>query len=354
MPAPELLPARQQGAAHGGTLASIGVQRRAGPTAATMQRPPDDTVPKLFAPHAPMPKGHGYGNTHRNAAEAKWRANQQDKQQRAVAKQLGLQLPEDSPKIEDNPRKRGLSAEPEPPPVPEDSDEQRRTRAWSAYYAAMALEEGRTPEERMQAEAWAKYYAEQITAGAAAAVAAAGAAGAAGAEGGGSRFWGAGEQHGVCREAGEAPAAPVGLTSSERKRAKAAASASPLKLLTAVRDGNAQATRQQLAHGVSVDTADDEGTPVVVLASKLNHPAVLKVLRPLSSTRRHGTAPLTRATPPTPPCYSPLLHPLTRSCSPPRARWTSRTRPGSLRSTTRASRAAGSSSRSSSTTAPTR
>ena len=45
-------------------------------------------------PHAPLPKNHGYGNQHRNAAEAKWRAAQQEKQKRAVAKQLGLELQE--------------------------------------------------------------------------------------------------------------------------------------------------------------------------------------------------------------------------------------------------------------------
>ena len=58
----------------------------------------DDAVPRLFAPHAPLPKNHGYGNQHRNAAEAKWRAAQQAKQQRAVAKQLGLELPVANPK----------------------------------------------------------------------------------------------------------------------------------------------------------------------------------------------------------------------------------------------------------------
>ena len=68
------------------------------------KRPPrlakmgDDAVPRLFAPHAPLPKNHGYGNQHRNAAEAKWRAAQQEKQKRAVAKQLGLELPAANPK----------------------------------------------------------------------------------------------------------------------------------------------------------------------------------------------------------------------------------------------------------------
>jgi len=228
---------------------------------------PIDGPPKLFDAHAPMPKNHGYGNTWRNAAEAKWRANQQDKQQRAVAKQLGLQLPEA------NPKKRAHDAEPGPPPLaPGESEEQRRIRAWSEYYAAMALEEGRTPEERTQAEAWATYYAEQVRQLSGAAAAAAAAALTAG--GGGS------EHQGPCSEAGESSsAAPTaGLSSSERKRAKAAASASPLKLLTAVLDGGAHAARQQILHGMSPDTADDEGTPLVVLASKLNHPAVLKEL----------------------------------------------------------------------------
>jgi hypothetical protein len=122
----------------------------------------DDAVPRLFAPHAPLPKNHGYGNQHRNAAEAKWRANQQDKQQRAVAKQLGLQLPEANPKKRAHDIDAPLSewAMPAVPP-PAESDELVRARAWSEYYAAMALEAGRTPEERTQADAWATYYAAQ-------------------------------------------------------------------------------------------------------------------------------------------------------------------------------------------------
>jgi len=207
----------------------------------------DATTQKVFSAHAPMPKNHGYGNTHRNAAEAKWRANQQEKQQKAVAKQLGLQLPDSQHKKRNYP-------EPDIALVPEDSEEQKRIRAWSEYYAAMALEEGRTHEERTQAEAWAKYYADQL------------------------RATSSGGQPGASgSELGEA-AASVGLSSSERKRAKAAAAASSLKLLAAVVEGNSQAVRQQIAHGVSVDMTDEEGTPLVVLASKLNHPAILKEL----------------------------------------------------------------------------
>ena len=70
-------------------------KRRRGRAVAKMG---DDAVPRLFAPHAPLPKNHGYGNQHRNAAEAKWRAAQQEKQKRAVAKQLGLELPAANPK----------------------------------------------------------------------------------------------------------------------------------------------------------------------------------------------------------------------------------------------------------------
>ena len=79
----------------GGRRAPTREQAAARPAVAKMG---DDAVPRLFAPHAPLPKNHGYGNQHRNAAEAKWRAAQQEKQKRAVAKQLGLELPAANPK----------------------------------------------------------------------------------------------------------------------------------------------------------------------------------------------------------------------------------------------------------------
>ena len=200
-----------------------------------------DDAARLFAPHAPMPKNHGYGNQHRNAAEAKWRANQQDKQQRAVAKQLGLQLPEANPKKRAHDSDAPLGEWSMPAVPPAESDELVRARAWSEYYAAMALEAGRTPEERTQADAWAAYYAAQAQqlseAAAAAAAAAALTAGA-------RSSWQQGAQHGEtdqdsrgCSSSAAPTAGMAGMSSSERKRAKAAASASPLKLLTAVRDG---------------------------------------------------------------------------------------------------------------------
>ena len=202
-----------------------------------------DDAARLFAPHAPMPKNHGYGNQHRNAAEAKWRANQQDKQQRAVAKQLGLQLPEANPKKRAHDSDAPLGEWSMPAVPPAESDELVRARAWSEYYAAMALEAGRTPEERTQADAWAAYYAAQAQQLSEAAAAAAAAALTAGAR----SSWQQGAQHGETDQdsrgcsSSAAPTAGMtgmaGMTSSERKRAKAAASASPLKLLTAVRDG---------------------------------------------------------------------------------------------------------------------
>ena len=156
----------------------------------------DDAVPRLFAPHAPLPKNHGYGNQHRNAAEAKWRAAQQEKQKRAVAKQLGLELPAANPKKRAHDPEQPL-AEWAMPTVPQaESDElvrgvtitltltrlEVRARAWSEYYARMAVEAGRSPEERTQAEAWAQYYGAQARqlSEVAAAAASAGACGAAG------------------------------------------------------------------------------------------------------------------------------------------------------------------------------
>ena len=201
---------------------------------ARIQHDRSEEQTRLYPQNAPMPKGHGYGNNWRNEAEAKWRKQNQERHQRTVAANLGLEYPSSS-------KKRAHEPEPEPP----ESDEQKRFHAWAEYYANMAREDGRSQEERAQAEAWAQYYAEQARQLGATAVT--------GDTGGGSSS-----------------------SDSGGKRARGAPSAS--KLLAAVTDGNLQEVRQQIGAGADVNAVDQSGSPALVIAAKLNHPAILKEL----------------------------------------------------------------------------
>jgi hypothetical protein len=196
-------------------------------------------VPPKFAPNSALPKNHGYVHNWRNEAEAKWRAKNQERHQRAIAAQLGLEYAGSA-------KKRGL---PEDEPQRQ-SDEAKRISAWAEYYTTMAREEGRSQEERTQAEAWAQYYAEQARQLLLASTRQLGA---------GSSGAGSSEQHGV-------------------KRSKGGKPASAAKLLAAVADGNLQGVRQQIGAGADVDAMDEAGSPALVLAAKLNHPAILKEL----------------------------------------------------------------------------
>tara|TARA_B110001452_G_scaffold161076_1_gene134076 strand:+ start:147 stop:983 length:837 start_codon:yes stop_codon:yes gene_type:complete len=186
-----------------------------------------------FSGHGRMPQNHGFLDSNRGAAEARWRRQQAEKREKMWAGQFDT--PEHQPQQSQEPT------------------EQERQAAWNTYYAAQASQAALVATDPAEAErqrAWAAYYTAQASSSS---EGSSSAAGGSSADVGGKR----GREDGDPR--GGKAARLVGA------------------LLEAVEEGPA-AVKEALRAGANVDAAGPDGKTALLLAASTNRHSVMQVL----------------------------------------------------------------------------
>lgn len=198
-------------------------------------------VPR-FSANGRMPKNHGFLDSNRGAAEARWRRQQAEKKEKLWAGQFGTpeQLPQQS----------------------QEPTEQERQAAWASYYASQATQAAlmaTDPAEAERQRAWAAYYTAQATQAAHAS-----------SSGGGSSSAAGGSSAGVGGKRGrEEDNDPGGGVKAARRVDL---------LLAAVEEGPSAVKEALRSTGVSVDTVGPDGKTALLLAASTNRHSVVQVL----------------------------------------------------------------------------